>query len=156
MDISDAGILSKTLEAANLQVFTDGHDLFGHDLGDGQILAGILAAHESVNIGRSVFRDDGGDILDERNEQLALGAEVSLTVDLDDNADTVFDGGVSHALGGDAAGLLRSLRQTLLTQPLNCLIHIAVGLDERLLAVHHADIGHFAQSLYISSSKCHN
>ena len=51
--------------------------------------------------------------------------------------------------------LLGSLGQALFTQPFNSLIHIAVGLGEGLLAVHHTDVGHFTQFLNISSSKCH-
>ena len=63
--------------------------------------------------------------------------------------------GISHALGGHAAGLLRGLGQALLTQPVDCLVHIAVGGLERLLAVHHADVGHLAESLDILSGKSH-
>ena len=59
-------------------------------------------------------------------------------------------------LGGDAAGLLGGLRKTLLAEPLDGLVHVAVSLNESLLAVHHADIGHFAQGFYISSSECHS
>jgi len=35
------------------------------------------------------------------------------------------------------------------------LVHIAVALDKRLLAVHHTHAGHLAQGLHISSSKSH-
>ena len=94
-----------------------------------------------------------GDILDEIDEQRGLGSEVGLGIDLDDDADAVLDSGVSHALGSDAAGLLCGLRQALFTQPLNGLVHIAVILGQCLLAVHHADVGHFTQFLDISSSK---
>ena len=111
--------------------------------------------HQRVHIGGIVLRDGLGDILHEGHEQLALGAEVGLAVDLHHDAHTVLGQRVGHTLGGDAAGLLGSLGQALLTQPLNSLIHIAVALDKRLLAVHHAHAGHLAQGLHISSSKCH-
>ena len=69
--------------------------------------------------------------------------------------DITFTDGVGHALSGDAAGLLGGLGQTLLAEPLDGLVHVAVVLGEGLLAVHHANVGHFTQFLYISSSKCH-
>ena len=118
---------------------------------------GYLQFHECLDVGGVVLQDDLADILDELNERSGLCAEVGLAVDLDDSADAALfaDGSVCHTLGSDAAGLLGSLRQTLFAQPLDCLIHIAVGLGERLLAVHHTDVGHFTQFLDISSSKCH-
>ena len=145
------------MEAADLQVFADGHDLLGQDLGDLQIGARVLAFLDCLDVGGVVLQDDLADILDELNERSGLRAEVGLAVDLDDSADAALfaDGSVCHTLGSDAVCLLGSLRQTLFAQPLDCLIHIAVGLGERLLAVHHTDVGHFTQFLDISSSKCH-
>ena len=155
MDITHAGVVGEADEAADLQVLTDGHDLLGHGLGNGQVGADILAVHQGIHIGGILLGDDLGDVLDEGHEQVALGAEVRLAVDLHHDAHTVLGQRVGHTLGGDAAGLLGSLGQALLAQPLHGLIHIAVALDERLLAVHHAHAGHLAQGLYISSSKSH-
>ena len=156
MDIAHAGVLGEADEAADLQILTDGHDLLGHGLGNGQVTAHILAVHQSVHIGGILLGDDLGDVLHEGHEQVALGAEVGLAVDLHHDAHAVLGQGIGHTLGGDAAGLLGSLGQALLAQPLNSLIHIAVALDQRLLAVHHTHAGHLAQGLYISSSKSHD
>ena len=115
-----------------------------------------LAGLECLDVGRVVFGDGLGNVLDEIDKDRRLGGKVGLGVDLDGDADAVLDGGIGHALGGDAAGLLGGLRKTLLAEPFDGLVHVAVGLNEGLLAVHHADIGHFAQGFYISSSECHS
>ena len=157
MDVCDVEVVSEAVKAADLEILTDGHDLLGHGLGNGKLLAGVLAVEKSVDIGGSVLEDDGGDVLDELDEQRTLGAEVGLAVDLDDGAGAalVADGRVGHTLGRDTAGLLCGLGKALFTQPVDCLIHIAVACGECLLAVHHADVGHLTESLYILSSKCH-
>ena len=94
------------------------------------------------------------DIVD---EEIVLGDEVALGVDLDDGADAAVgaDPGVSHALGGYAAGLLLRGGEALLAQPLYGLVDVAVGLGEGLLAVHHADTGHLTQVLYVSCCESH-
>ena len=157
MDIGHSGVLVEAGKAADLQIFADGHNLLRQNLGNLQFGAGIGAVLDSLNVGGIVLQNNLADILDELNERSGLRAEVSLAVDLDHGADTALfaDSRVSHALSRDAAGLLSSLGQTLFAQPFNSLVHIAVGLGQRLLAVHHADIGHFTQFLDISSSKCH-
>ena len=52
-----------------------------------------------------------------------------------------------QAFGGDAAGLLGGLGQALLAQPVDRGLHVAVGLAERRLAIHHARAGLLAQLL---------
>ena len=156
MDIAHAGVLGKADEAADLQVLADGHDLLGHGLGHGQLGAGILAVHQGVHIGGVVIQNGLGDILDEGDKQVALGAEVGLAVDFHQGAHAVLHQGIGHTLGGDAAGLLGGLGQALLPQILNGLVHVAVALGQGLLAVHHAHAGHLAQGLHISSSKRHS
>ena len=156
MDVTHAGVLSEADKTTDLQVLADGHDLLGHGLGNGQLGAGILAVHQSVHVSGIVLGNSLGDILDESHEEVGLGAEVGLAVDFHQSAHAVLGQSIGHTLGSDAAGLLGSLGQTLLTQPLNSLVHIAVGLDERLLAIHHAHAGHLAQGLNISSSKSHD
>ncbi len=156
MDVTDAGVGVEADETADLQVLTDGHDLLGHGLGDGQLGAGILGVHQSVHIS-GVGIDDGlGDVLDESHEQIALSAEVGLAVDFHQSAHGALHQSVGHTLGGNAAGLLGSLGQALLAQPLNGLVHIAVALGQSLLAIHHTHAGHLAQGLHISSRKCHD
>ena len=155
MDIAHTGVLGKADKAADLQVLTDGHDLFGHGLGHGQLSAGILAVHQGIHVGGIVVGHHLGDVLDEGHEGSALGAEVGLAVDLHQCAHAVLHQSVRHALGGDAAGLLGGLGQALLTQILHGLVHIAVGLGQCLLAVHHTHASHLTQVLNISSSKSH-
>ena len=52
-----------------------------------------------------------------------------------------------QALGGDAAGFLGGLREALLAQPVDRGLHLAVGLGQRRLAIHHAGAGRLAQLL---------
>ena len=157
MDIGHGGVLVEAGETADLQVFADGHDLLGQNLGDLQLGAGVGAVLDGLDVSGVVLENDLADILDKLNKRSGLRAEVSLAVDLDHGADAALfaDSRVSHALSRDAAGLLGGLGQTLFAQPFDSLVHIAVGLGQRLLAVHHADIGHFTQFFHISSSKCH-
>ena len=62
----------------------------------------------------------------------------------------------SHLYSDGIVIVLRENQKDELTA-LNCLLHIAVGFDERLFAVHHAYAGFLAQGLYIFCSKCcHN
>ena len=155
MDIGDvqAGVVAR--EAADLDVLADDEDLIVLLLEHGLAVA-VSAGVQRVEISRVLLGDDGGDALDVIHEQVILGHEVRLRVDLDDHANTIDDGGVSHALGGDAAGLLLSGGEALLTEPFHSLINIAVSSGEGLFAVHHADAGHFTQIFHISSRKCHN
>ena len=120
--------------------------------------AGVGAGLDGLDVSGVVLENDLADILDKLNERSGLRAEVGLAVDLDDGADAALgaDVCISHTLSRDAAGLLRGLCKALLAQPLDCLVHIAVGLGEGLLAVHHADVGHLAESFNILSGKCHN
>ena len=145
------------MEAADLEIFADGHNLLRNDLRDLQLRAGILAVHDGLDGSGVLGQNDLADVLDELDKRSGLRAEVGLAVDLDHRAHAALlaDSRIRHAFGSDAAGLLGSLRQTLFTEPFDSLIHIAVGLGQGLLAVHHADIGHFTQFLDISSSKCH-
>ena len=64
-------------------------------------------------------------------------------------------GSLDQTLSSDAVCLLGSLSQALLTEQLDSLVEVAVGLGQCLLAVHHAYAGHFAELLYVSSGKSH-
>ena len=112
----------------------------------------VLSASRSAG---SWVSDDVGDILHELLELVGVGSEVGLGVDLDDDADAILDHCIDSALSGNTASLLGGGSKALLTQPLDGLVDVAVGGDERLLAVHHANVGHFAQLLYIFRSECH-
>ena len=89
-----------------------------------------------------------GDVADEILEDLVLGDEVGLRIDLDDRAALALDGDSDEAFGGGAAGLLGGGRKTLGAQPVDRGFHLAIGLGERLLAVHHAGAGALAQFLH--------
>ena len=69
-------------------------------------------------------------------------------VDLDDRALVAVDGDADQALGGGAAGLLGGGGEALGAQPVDRGFHVAAGLAERLLAVHHAGAGALAQFLH--------
>ena len=156
MDIGHADALGVERKAADLDVLADDQDHLLLLLGDGQVGAGVLAGHKGLQVGGLVGGHGGGHALDEVHELLVLGDEIGLGVDLDHHAHAVHDGGVSHTLGGDAAGLLLRGGQALLTQILDSLVHVAVGLGERLFAVHHAHAGHLAQGLYVFRSESHH
>src|SRR6202022_2664979 len=56
----------------------------------------------------------------------------------------------------DTAGFFRGFRQALFAQPIDRRLHVAFVLGERLLAVHHADAGRFAQVLdHRRCDRCH-
>ncbi len=60
-----------------------------------------------------------------------------------------------EALGGHAAGLLGGLGEATGAQPVDCGFHVAIGLFERLLAVHHPHAGQVAEFLHLLSSNGH-
>src|ERR1019366_8027425 len=74
---------------------------------------------------------------------VAAGDEVGLRVDLDNDAllAVVGDPGRDLALCRDAAGAGGRLDDPLLEDHFDSLLHVAVGLDERVLAVGHARLG---------------
>ena len=155
MDVSHGGAALKAGEAADLDVLADDQDHLLLLLGNGQVGAVVLALHQSIQVGGSLLGNGGGHALDEVDELLVLAHEVSLSVDLDHHAGAVDHGGISHALGSDTAGLLGGGGHALLTQPLDSLVHVAVGSGQCLLAIHHAHAGHLAQGLNISCGKSH-
>ena len=155
VNVGNGGVVGKTGEAADLHVLADGHDLLLHDLGDGQVGARIFAGLESVHISGVLGGDDGSQILYQIHKSVGLGGKVGLGVDLDDDADAVYDGSIGNALGGDAVGLLGGLGKALLTQPVHGGVHITVGGLKSLLAVHHADVGHFTELLNVQCGKSH-
>ena len=158
VDVGDAHAAVVAAEAADLDVLADDEDLVVLLLEDGLLAAGVLAGEQGVEVGGVVLRDDLGDVLDVVDEELVLGDEVALGVDLDDGAHAAVgaDPGVSHALGGYAAGLLLRGGEALLAQPLDGLVHVAVGGGKGLLAVHHADAGGLAEVLNICCCKSHD
>ena len=99
-----------------------------------------LGGLDLLDVGADVERDLR-DHLDEALELLVARDEVGLGVDLDDDALGALGHRADQAFGRDAAGLLGSLRQALLAQPVLRRRHVAGGFGERGLAVHHACAG---------------
>src|SRR3954454_21952683 len=88
-----------------------------------------------------------GNIADKVLEQLVFGDEIRLRIDLDDSAAIAFDGYSDEAFGRRATSLLGRRCETLRAQPVDRGLHFAIGLGERLLAVHHSGAGALAQFL---------
>ncbi len=153
--VGDAHAAVEAGEAADLDVLADGEDHLLQGLLHGQAGLAIGEGHQGLHVHGAPLAHHVAHVLDELHELVVLGHEVGLGVDLHQGGAVGEDLGVSHALGGDAAGLLLGGGQALLPQELNSLVHVAVGLGQRLLAVQHAHAGHLAQGFYISSSKCH-
>ena len=76
------------------------------------------------------------------------GDEVGLGIDLDQRGLLAVGGEPDQTFGGDAAGLLGGLGEALGAQPIDRGLHVAAGLVERRLAVHHARAGLLAQVLH--------
>ena len=79
------------------------------------------------------------------------GDEVRVAVDLDEHADlgVGVDVGLDGALGGLATAELERLVAEAHAQQLDGLLDVAVGLAERLLAVHHARARAVAELLHL-------
>ena len=156
MDIGNGEAVGDAGKAADAHVLADGEEQLVLGILDGALTGDPGAVHQRVDVGRILLGDDLGHALDEVVERLAVGDEVGLAVDLDHNADTVDDGSVSHTLSSHAAGLLRLGSEALLAQIHDGLFHIALALDEGLLAVHQAAAGGLAELVNNSSSDSHS
>ena len=138
---------AKTLRAAQRHVFADGGDGVGDRLAD-RAAAWIVGAEHlrRVDIGRMVERDREH-AAHQRLEVVVAGDEVGFGIDLDNDADIVLDGDADKAFGRNAPALLGGFGQALLAQPVDRRLDVAVGLVQRILAIHHARAGLFAQIL---------
>ncbi len=99
-----------------------------------------------VDVGRVVERHREHAAHD-RLEVIVAGDEVGFGIDLDNDADVVLDGDANKTFGRYASALLGGFGQALLAQPIDGGLDVAVGLAQRVLAVHHARAGLFAQIL---------
>ena len=156
MGISNVyGGLIKTVKAADLDVLTNGEHLLLQRFLHGQIAH--LAGLKRLNVRRSFLHDNAGQIGNKLLEVRILCNKVGLRVDLDDRAYAalIAYGRADNTLSRNTVRLLGSLGETLLTQQFDRLVEVAVRLCQRLLAVHHAYVGHFTELLYVSSSKSH-
>ena len=105
----------------------------------------VLAAHP-LRVGGG---DVHADLLDEVLEVVGARHEVRLAVHLDEDADLAaqVDVAADHALRRGAAGALGRLRQAALAEQGDRLVHVAVRLGQRRLALHHARAGLVAKLL---------
>ena len=133
-------------ELAQLHVLTDDGALLGDVLLD----RGAVDGHVESLVQRGGRRglESSADLGGQSLELVTLGAEVRLAVDFVDDTVLAFHDGGHDAFLGFAVSLLGSLGDTLLAEVLDGFVHVAVALDESLLAVHHAGIGLDAQLLH--------
>ena len=147
MDVSSqlASLGSVALEATEGQLLTDGSNSLGHNLSNS--LAIQLGSIQSIDISRLGSNDVLSNLLNQCLEVVILSNEVSLGVDLNDTCSVALlaESSSYNTLRSDTASLLSSLSDTLLTQPVNSLVLVAFGLNQSLLAVHHASAGNLAQ-----------
>ena len=94
------------------------------------------------------------EVLGELDEVLVLGDEVGVALDLDQHADLAggVHVGLNRALGVLAPGELAELVAHLDPEQLRGLVDVALGLDEGVLAVHHAGAGLLAKGLDVGSA----
>ncbi len=134
-------------EAGDLHVLAHDVNHLGELVGDG--IAVHALGEEGVDVGRGGRGDDLGDVGGKAGE-LGVGAhEVGLAGELEEGTGLAVSGDErgDSALVGLAAGLLGGLGQAVLAEDVDGGIHIAIGLDEGLLALHHRGIGHLAELL---------
>jgi hypothetical protein len=96
-----------------------------------------------------------GDLRHHVLELLVARDEVGLGVHLDHRAGIARGVDADQTFGGDAPGLLGSLRQTLFAQPIDGGLDVALHLGERGLAVHHPGAGLLAQFLHQARGNRH-
>ena len=93
---------------------------------------------------------DAGNVAGHGLKLLVLGQEIGFGIDLDHDTGRSGRCNRHKTLGSRAAGLLGSLREALLAQPVDCGFHVAAGFHQRVLAVHHACVGLVAQFFHQS------
>src|ERR1700760_2169906 len=136
-----------------------GDDFLAHVLG---LVGGFLLVDLRLGVARVGGDVVAADVLDARrrgdlhrdvacelDEVVVVRDEVGVAVDLDQHADARagVDVGLHGALGRDALAEILDLLALLQAQDLDGLVHIAAGLGERFLAVHHACARALAQRL---------
>ena len=100
-----------------------------------------------------------GDVLGEVLEIVGAGDEVGFAIGLDQHPQAAarVDVGSDQPLAGVAPGALLDRRHAFLAQQLDRLLHVAVGLGQRLLAIHHPQAGGGPEVLHHLSGYCsHN
>ncbi len=106
-----------------------------------------LGCLERVDVGGLRGGRRGDDLIGDRLEFGVLRDEVGLGVQLDQRAAL----GGDQALGGGPLGALADVLGALDAQQLDGLVEVAVGINQRVLAVEHASAGQLPKSLDVGS-----
>ena len=148
---ADVGALERG-HAADLDLLAEHRVRVGEDLAH-RLAVDVDALQRGDVVAAGSRGDDG---LGEGLELLALGDEVGLAVELEQRAlgGAVHLGG-DEAVAGRAALALGDALQALDAQLLDGLVVVAVGLDERVLAVGHARAGGLAELLDVGGADSH-
>ncbi len=137
----------EALRATERHILANRGDGVGDRLGHRAAAWVMRAKHlRRVDVGRMVERDREH-AAHQRLEIIVASDEVGFGIDLDDDADIVLDGDADKTFGRHPTALLGGFGQALLAQPIDRRLDIAVGLAQRILAIHHARAGLFAQIL---------
>src|SRR5918994_535943 len=127
--------------------------LLGEDLAFATLLVGgDVLGGDVAGVHR---RDVDGDLTGERLELLVARDEVGFALDLDQRplCRRAVDVGRHDSLAGSAPASLGGRSRPLLAQDLDCLVDVAAGLDQGLLAVHHRRAGLLAQRLDVGGAR---
>ena len=121
--------------AADLHILADRRDMAGQE-----ILVDLVDLSGYISV--AVHRQRGvQNVIDHRPELVGLGRKIGLTENFHDRRFAVGDLGEHLALVGSAAGFLLRLRGSGFTEVFNRQLHVAVGGNQRLLAIHHPGSG---------------
>ncbi len=132
-------------DPAQLELLADLGAQVRDDLLDGGVAD--LGGLQRIDVGRLGGGRRGDDPLSHGLEFGVLRDEVGLGVQLDQRAAL----GGDQALGGGPLGALADVLGALDAQQLDGLVEVAVGVNQRVLAVEHASAGQLPKSLDVGS-----
>ena len=132
--------------AAQRHVLADGSDQLFQMIAYRHLLFRVRHRRELLQIAVRLQRELG-DFAHGLLEFGVAGNEVRLGVDLDERARLGGGGDADQPLGGDPVCLLRGLGQPFRAEPIDRGFHLAIGLRQRRLAIHHASAGLVAEAL---------
>ena len=101
-------------------------------------LRSSIAGRERVDRTFSVAEHGIGELLHQCEKCAVLGGEVGLGLELYERGAIAADRGRDRSFAVLAVRAFGRLGQALLAQRLDGLVEVAIALDERLLAIHHA------------------
>ena len=139
MDVGNCGALNKD-ETAELEILTNLKEELLNSVVDGNAAIGNGGGKESVNICGLALNDSLSYLICKSLELSAVADKVGLTVKLNKCGTLPSEYRPITPSAAILLDFLAAVCKTLLTKDVNCLIHIAVGLNECLLAIHHATL----------------